>query len=1098
MKTLNILCLSWLWLLPTVTWAQDEMDYGTDEADTVVVRHIRKEKKQEPTREITGRVVGQQGHVPLAGVLVQSMIGDGYSTLTDEEGNFTMKVPLYCTAINVTLPGYNTVRVGLSKSSQLRDIILHNEAGPAFYDSEDNIMNVARADNFEFSNAINVTSEIQNQLGADVLTNQRSGLSGVGSYMQIAGVGSYMVNAQPLVVIDGVITDMQYGREMLHSGFYNDILANINVNDIKSVEVLKNGTALYGSKGANGVILINTKRNTSLATRIAATANVGVELMPRHYSVMDGSQFKSYASDLLSTTGTTLQTFKFLRSDDPNYYWINKYNNHTDWTDGVFQTAIRQSYGLSVQGGGEVANYMLSLGYNHATETIEEANFNRLNIRFNTDIKISDWIGVRFDASFSNTTRKLYDTGTPTDYDNGTITSLNFLSYAKSPMLSPYSFVAGTNGPGIISDAHLDITQEDYLAEVTQISSDNYELANPLAILEYGTAQNKNYYDNSYLNLSITPSWQPNKHLKFSSLFSYSLVNTNEKYYIPMNGVPSFRVASLNVGTEKMSNMIGSLYSKQNSVLSDTKIEWKNRYDGHSIDLLGGFRFMSESYSLTRQTGYNTGNDKTPLISSTEERYRRIVGSVENWATLSWYAQAKYNFSNRYYLQADFSMDTSSQFGHDAKSGLKLFGVAWGLFPSIQAGWLVSNEDWFDVEGIDYLKVTAGFNMSGNDALPYDASHSYFKSSLYLGQIPSLSLENIGNTELQWETTRRFNVGLEGRFLNNRLSAGVNYFHSWTDNLLTMQSLNFLSGIDQSWSNGGSLENQGFDVHVSAHLYSSNDWNWSLGASIGHYVNELTALPDDATYEDHQVLGATIRSEVGRSINSFYGLQTAPTDNGTIVYATAEEAQRDGLYRLRADGVTKDYFTSGDVKYKDQNGDGKIDDSDRVFIGDANPDIYGNIWTSLSYKRITLDVGFNYSLGGDIYNYTRQQLESGSRFMNQTTAMLNRWNHEGQVTGIPRAVYADPMGNSDFSDRWIEDGSYLRLKNITLSYKLPINNTYIQGITVWAQGTNLLTLTKYLGSDPEMSMGNSVFYQGIDRGYLSSGRMFNVGVKINL
>ncbi len=1084
-------------VLPGIAFAQDDM--SMDEADTVAVRHIRKTaKKDEAVREISGKVVSPQGHQPLAGVLVQSIVGDGYSTLTDENGDFTMKVPLYCSAIKVTLPGFNTVRVGLNKSGKLSDIILHSEAAPALYGEDDNIMNVARAKDFDYSNAVNISTEIQNRLGADVLVNHRSGITGTGGYMQIGGVNSYLTNAQPLIIIDGVIVDMQYGREMLHTGFYNDILSNINVNDIESVEVIKNGTALYGSMGANGVISIKTKRCTSMATRIAASANVGVELMPRSYSVLDGSQFKTYASDLLNTTGTTLQTFKFLRADDPNYYWVNKYNNNTDWTDGVLQTAVKQSYGLSVQGGGDVANYMLSLGYNHATETIEEANFNRLNIRFNTDIKLSDWVKVRFDASFSNTTRKLYDTGAPADYTNGTVTSLNFLSYAKSPMLSPYSFVAGTNGPGVISDAHLDINQEDYLAEVSQLSKDNYELANPLAILEYGTAQNKNYFDNSYLNIAVTPSWKPNKHLSFSTLFSYTLVNTNEKYYIPMNGVPEFRVASLNTGNEKMSNMIGSLYSKQNSILSDTKIEWKNRYNAHSIDLLGGFRFMNESYSLTRQTGYNTGNDKTPQISSTDERYRRIGGSIENWASLTWYAQAKYNYANRYYVQADFSMDTNSQFGHNTKSGLKLFGVSWGLFPSIQAGWVISNENWFDVKGIDYLKLTAGYNLSGNDALPFDASHTYFKSSLFLGQIPGLSLENIGNTELQWESTGRFNVGLEGRFINNRLSASVNYFHSWTNNLLTLRSMNFLSGIDQSWSNGGSLENQGVDVHLSGHIISMNDWNWSLGASVGHYVNKLTALPDDAQYEDHSVLGATIRSEVGRSINSFFGLQTAATDNGTIVYATAEEAARDGLCRLRADGVTKDYFTSGDVKYVDQNGDGIINDADRVFIGDANPDIYGNIWTSLSYKRLTLDIGFNYSLGGDIYNYMRQQLESGSRFMNQTTAMLSRWNHEGQVTDIPRAYYGDPMGNSDFSDRWIEDGSYLRLKNVTISYKLPINNTYIQGITVWAQGTNLLTLTRYLGIDPEMSMGNSVLQQGIDRGYLSSGRMFNVGVKINL
>ena len=504
---------------------------------------------------------------------------------------------------------------------------------------------------------------------------------------------------------------------------------------------------------------------------------------------------------------------------------------------------------------------------------------------------------------------------------------------------------------------------------------------------------------------------------------------------------------------------------------------------------------MNEGYYLTQQSGYNTGNDKTPQISGTEQK--QIDGSRENWATLSWYGQAKYNFANRYYLQGDIAMETNSQFGRDA-SGLKLAGVVWGIFPSIQAGWVMTNEKWFDVAGVDYLKLQAGYGLSGNDRLPYDAAKSYFKSRLFLGATPALSFENIGNTELKWETTRRFNAGIEGRFLNNRLSAAFNYFYSWTSDLLTLRSSNFLTGINQYWSNGGKLENQGFDVSVNAHLISGNNWNWSVGASMGHYVNKLTELPDGLAYQDHSVLGATIRSKVGSSINQFYGLKTVETRSGGIVYATSAEAAADGLYRLASDGVTKTYFSAGDVKYIDQNHDGRIDDNDRTIIGDANPDIYGNIWTSLSYKRLTLDLGFNYSLGGDVYNYMRQQLESGSRFMNQTTAMLQRWSFEGQTTDIPRATYGDPMGNSAFSDRWIEDGSYLRLKNVTLSYKLPINNTYIQGITVWGNATNLFTITRYLGTDPEFSMGNSVISQGIDAGWVSQGRTVNVGVKINL
>ena len=1099
MKTVGYICLSlFLVAAPLAGFAQDDVE--EEEIDTTAVQRVRKGiKKQEPTREISGRVVSQQDHAPLAGVLVQSIAGTGYSALTEEDGTFRLQVPLYSSAVEVTIPGYNKVRVGLNESGKLRDIVMQSDAARALYGDDDNILGHSRAKGFDFSSAANIATEIENQLGAEVRTTERSGINGLGAYMQVSGVGSYLIGAQPLVVIDGVITEMEYDRKMIHSGFYNDILSNFNVNDIESVEVMRNGTALYGAKGANGVILIKTKRNTSLATRIAATASVGVEFIPKHFSMMDGTQFKTYASSLMQSTGTKMQSFKFLderpynAADPYNYnYYYNKYANNTDWTKEAYHAAVAQRYGLSVQGGGDVANYMLSIGYLHAGEVIKEMNYNRLNIRFNTDIKITDWIDVRFDASFSNSTRKLYDLGAPEEYDQSTVTSLNFLSYAKSPMLSPYSFVASNVGPGIISTAHLDIEDEDYLAEISQLRNANYQLSNPTAILEYATAQNKNYYDNSYVNLAITPAWHPNKHLKFSSLFSYSLVNTNEKRYIPMNGVPAFWVEAFH---QKMQNMIGSLYSRQNSVLSDTKVEWKNRYGAHSIDLLGGFRFMNEGYYLTQQSGYNTGNDKTPQISGTEQK--QIDGSRENWATLSWYGQAKYNFANRYYLQGDIAMETNSQFGRDA-SGLKLAGVVWGVFPSIQAGWVMTNEKWFDVAGVDYLKLQAGYGLSGNDRLPYDAAKSYFKSRLFLGATPALSFENIGNTELKWETTRRFNAGIEGRFLNNRLSAAFNYFYSWTSDLLTLRSSNFLTGINQYWSNGGKLENQGFDVSVNAHLISGNNWNWSVGASMGHYVNKLTELPDELAYQDHSVLGATIRSKVGSSINQFYGLKTAETRSGGIVYATSAEAAADGLYRLASDGVTKTYFSAGDVKYIDQNHDGRIDDNDRTIIGDANPDIYGNIWTSLSYKRLTLDLGFNYSLGGDVYNYMRQQLESGSRFMNQTTAMLQRWSFEGQTTDIPRATYGDPMGNSAFSDRWIEDGSYLRLKNVTLSYKLPINNTYIQGITVWGNATNLFTITRYLGTDPEFSMGNCVISQGIDAGWVSQGRTVNVGVKINL
>ena len=216
------------------------------------------------------------------------------------------------------------------------------------------------------------------------------------------------------------------------------------------------------------------------------------------------------------------------------------------------------------------------------------------------------------------------------------------------------------------------------------------------------------------------------------------------------------------------------------------------------------------------------------------------------------------------------------------------------------------------------------------------------------------------------------------------------------------------------------------------------------------------------------------------------------------MFSTTEEAEQANLYILSENGIDKNYFKAGDIHFADLNGDHQITEADRTFIGDPNPDIYGNIFTTVAYKGLKLDLRFNYSKGNDVYNYQRAQLESGSRFMNQTTAMVRRWQVEGQVTDIPQITFQDPMGNSRFSNRWIEDGSYLRLKSVTLSYDLPMNNEYLQGLQFWIQANNLFTWTKYLGTDPEFSMTSSVLGQGIDVGQLSQSRSIVAGIKIKL
>jgi TonB-linked SusC/RagA family outer membrane protein len=1082
MKKYIIFGLSLLMAFPLSVVAQDDDTEGEELIETIA-RKLTPKHKQYPTRTIRGRILNATTGQPIAGTIVSADDVEGYSTLTEENGFYKLDVPTFTTSVYINMPDFNPVRLGLLNQEEQREVMLYPQSFSAEYDKQINVRNDYSTNDFAYTNSVNIKDEVQKHLGAQVYSITRNGTPGVSNVMFMQGLNSLNVNAQPLVVIDDVIIDQQYGRTMLHEGFFNEILSTINPSDIEKVTVMRNGTALYGAKGANGVIIIQTHRSKSMATRITANISAGVTFQPKFLSVMDAGQYRSYASEMLKTTNTRNRTFKFLK-EDPDYYYYTQYHQNTDWKDYVYHTAMTQNYGINVEGGDAVANYNLSVGYVNQQSTLKYNGMGRLNIRFNTDISLSERFSIRFDASFGNITRNIRNDGAPVSYDEGTPTAPGFLAYIKSPFMSPYSY-----GMGRLSDTHYDIDQESYLTEaLANYNNYNWRLGNPAAINEYAEGENKNRLENSMLNLTVTPKFRLSRNLTLSEHFSYNLVNTNETYYIPVNGTPNYYVGSIG---DYMQNEVRSLASKQMSIMSDTRLDWQNRYNAHLIHLFGGARINWESYSMSSMLGYNTGNDKQPFMKSSLANTNDF-GTSDNWNSLAWYAQAEYNFLGRYFLQANLTMEGSSRFGRDG-GNLRMFDAAWGVFPSVQASWLISNEPWMaKVKAINYLRLTAGFDVSGNDDIDYYAARSFFSASQFLNTIAGLTFDGIGNTKIQWETTRRFNVGLETSLFNNRLNLRANYFRSNTDNLLTRQSLGFLSGLSENWTNDGKLKNQGFDISAAVKVLALKDFQWELGASVGHYKNEITQLPEGQNFVDNEVYGSTIRTQVGQAANLFYGYQSLG------VFSTTAEAEAAGLYILGENGIDRNYFKAGDIHFADLNGDHQITEADRTFIGDPNPDIYGNIFTSFSYKHLKLDLRFNYSLGNDVYNYQRSQLEGGSRFMNQTTAMIRRWQVEGQVTDIPQITFQDPMGNSRFSDRWIEDGSYLRLKSVTLSYDLPMNNEYLQGLQFWIQANNLFTLTKYLGSDPEFTMTSNVIGQGIDVGQLSQSRSIVAGIKIKL
>lgn len=1037
---------------------------------------------QSDLKTVTGRVVDAATGKPLTGVIVAAYGEKNYSAMTDEDGCYELKAPAYVQSVSMRVDGYNFMQRAIVDGKA--NASLYHEAFSEIYKRSTDAMLSADADNFANTSSVSVDPLMAQQLGGDVRMVSRSGINGIGNLMLIDGINSMMANAQPLIVVDDVILDMQYNRALLHDGYFNNMLANINVNDIERVEVLKNGTALYGAKGANGVILIYTKRNKSMATKIDVTINGRYELTPRLPKMLDAEDYRLYATELLSNQTSGLSNMKFLNSD-PNYYYYKQYHNNTDWTDEVYHNAFTQNYGINVQGGDDVASYNLSVGYSLGDNTLKKNDFSRFNMRLNSDIEVMRNLKVRFDASYSDVNRSLFDDGAPVEPLADVITSPNFLSLAKSPFLAPYAYDKGGNLSSYYSEA------DDYLQGLFRGRG---SLANPSAILSQGEGKNRNSLGNRLIMFSVTPTYQLNKHLAVSEHFALGLYNTNENYYLPILGVPTFIVEGLDDETT-LRNMAKSQASNQSTIQSDTRVAWQNRYGIHSVGVKGGFRYLSTNYSQTKQSGYNTGNDKTPNMSS-GLLFKNTGGADDKTRELEWYALADYNYAERYYVNAGISAHTSSRFGKDV-SGLKLGDVVWGLFPSVEGAWVMSNEKWLArVKGIDYLRLNVGFDISGNDDIDFTASRNYFVAHRMLNSSASgIVIGNIGNTKLQWEETKRLTAGFEGNFLNNRLNVRFDAFKSWTSNLVSLQQLAWVTGLDQNWSNAGKLENTGFNASISGKVLNLKDWHWELGASVGHYKNKVTALPNNDAAFETTVCGATIRTEVGQPVGVFYGYKT----DG--VYATTADANADGRYIVLENGDQK-AFAGGDMRfvdiYDDPNSPGEINSDDRTVIGDPNPDIYGNIFTKVNWKNLTLSAVFNYSLGNDIYNYQRSLLEGGSLFLNQTAAMKARWTTEGQHTEIPRASYSDPMGNSRFSDRWIENGSYLRLASVTLSYYIPIQSTYIQGLTVWGNASNLFTLTRYLGSDPDCTMTSGVLSMGIDRGMLAAGRSFSLGVNINL
>lgn len=1012
---------------------------------------------------LKGRILDATTGTPVLGASVRSK-DQQFAAMTNEEGTFTIQIPEYLTLLSVSASGYDSFEYPIQGKSEI------------------NIKLFPALEPIRNRSTLTADGEIPFLSGGGVRTITRSGTPGIGAAMFIRGYNSLNIGAQPLIVLDGVVFDNQNDRLSIHDGFALNPLSNIDVNDIESVKVIKNGTSLYGSKGGNGVLLIDTKRGKDVVTKITFSTMVGLNQRPETMPLLDAEQFRVYVSDLYKDyykDPSYLSSQAFL-NDDPNYYDYHRYHNSNDWSKDVYRNSLTQSYNIGVSGGDNIALYNLSIGIADANSTLKAGNFNRFNARFNSDIHLTKKFDISFDLAYAQTENEMRNDGF-SENKNDIVSSPGILSMIKSPFLIPYEY---SNDGKIMKD----LSDVDFL-----------DIANPVALIENGIGENSQ----TYLSLQIRPSFKFSNSLTASGIFSYSMNNMFEKYFRPDAGVASsILFYDKSLGSNSLPvyshSFVKAQNAKQISLNAGLSLNWKKKMEIHEVDVTGGARFLSDSYKGEFGSGHNTSTDRDHNLSnSLLDRY--ATGYDDNWRSFSWYINADYSLYEKYLISLIATADASSRFGKDADLTFKAAGVNWAVFPEVNAAWLISSENFMSkLSFVDLLKLRVGYGFAGNDNIPHASSLTYFSSLRYIKEYTGKTLTNIGNTKLKPETVEKRNAGLDASLFNNRLRLSADIYQHITSDLLALKGHKFISGKDTYWTNGGKLENKGYELTLNAKVLALRNFQWEIGGSLSHNKNEIVELPEgDYTTS---IYGGEIKTSVGNPAGLFYGYKT----NG--VFSTTQEAADADLKILNSTGVGYTSFAAGDIRFADLDNNGIIDNRDKTIIGDPNPDFTGTFTTQFVFKRISLNALFTYSYGNDIYNYARSQMESGSANIttggnyvyNQSSALQNRWVSEGQQTSIPKIAYSDPLGNGRFSDRWIEDGSYIRLKSLSIAYEVPLNWMFLSGFTIWASANNLWTYTKYLGNDPEFSVSNSILYQGIDAGLLSQGRSYFIGLKLNL
>lgn len=1013
--------------------------------------------------KVTGKVIDAASGEPVVGANVS--VSAFSSTFTGEEGDFSIDVPNYTATLMVEAPFYGYLEVALKGRMEL-EIYLYEEGFKTNYGEV--VMPVGKQSNTSVTNAISTVSgdvensarTMANYMKGDVSGMRildRSGTPGVGSNMFIRGYNSLLASGQPLIIIDGMILENNIFSSSLIQGYTYDPLVDLNPKDIANITVIKDATSLYGSKAANGVIIIETTRAKEVTTKIDFSLQGGLNMSPSNIPMMEASDYKNYLVNQINGSGmysdSELSQLPYL-NENTAFEDYQRYHNNTDWQKEVFEDSYTQDYFFRVTGGDEIAKYGLSIGFMDNSGIVSNTSSQRFSTRFNSESTVTEKFSIQTNMAVSYQKNKLSDDGILGR------TSPIYTALIKAPILAPT--VIGNDG--FVTDIYEDV---DPISGYT----------NPSVLTEEVENENTNYklYGNFKLGYDFT------NRLKLSSIIGSNYVYNRDDVFFPNNGVTTGE----NTYGDILYRSSGTRVERYFSIYNDSRLSYKVNALKHKFGFNLGARYNVNNYENSYSQSGNSSDDEFTSLQSGDKATYISLGSIGNWKYASLYSNVNYGYQGKYFLNASMSYEGSSRFGKGDN------GNRFGYFPSLGAAWLISSENFMKNLGfLNQLKLRASYGLTGNDAIGNYNAYSYFVSTRY-SEGTGLISGNLANTSLQWEKTTKANVGLDLGLFNERLHVNVDFYKNVTDKLLNYTSVNPVYGYDDYLSNEGEMNNKGFDLSLNARLINNKDFKWDVGGNISKYKNEIVSLPGNSNVIDIDGVGATVINKEGSPVGLFYGYKTAG------IYSTQNEADQNALSWVDYEGFNQP-FMAGDVKFMDVDGNKVIDEADMQVIGDPNPDFTGMFYNTFTYKNISLSAVFTFSQGNDIYNALRRETESMSSFANQSLAVANRWQVEGQQTTIPRAEYGDPTGNARFSDRWIEDGSYIRLKTLSVSYSPDIFKSFAKDISFSVTANNLFTITDYLGYDPEVSMSGVSYQQGIDAGLTPQFTSIFLGVKIGL